>query len=310
MRLHLLPRGLIYVEAVAVHGSIQSASRAIGISASAIDRQIVMLEERFEAQLFDRTSTGMVLTTAGEMLIVLVRKWRADENRILSDVKQMQGIDLGHIRLVTMDSLVNGPIPQFLGEVAERFPQVRIDVEIATPDDAIAALYAGEADIALAFNIKPQRDLHVVWTADLPLVCVVSPNHPLAKTNSVSLKDIRSQVLVLQSRALVIRRMLEAKHAWTFSNDRPPVVTNSLQLVKQLATAGSHVALTSQLDAAAELLVGTLVAIPVSDKNIAIQTISIAISTQRTLPRICRVVSEVLGESIQKSLDRVSTGQG
>lgn len=305
MHLHLVPRGLNYVDAVAKHGSIQAASRAIGISASAIDRQIVILEERFGVQLFDRLSTGMTLSAAGETLIVLIRRWQADENRIWSDIKQMQGIDLGHIRLVTMDSLVNGPIPRFLNMVATRFPKVRIDVEIMTPDEAVTALDAGEADIALAFNIKPQRDIHLVWNASLPLVCIVAANHPLATRKKVSLKDIRSQVLVLQSRSLAIRRILESQHAWMFTDERPPVVTNSLQLVKQLVMAGSHIALTSQLDAAHELKTGSLVAIAVSDKSVSNQSISVAISTRRTLPRICRVVSESLGENIQTSLDEV-----
>lgn len=305
MHLHLVPRALIYIDAVAVHGSIQAASRAIGISASAIDRQIVNLEERFEVQLFDRMSTGMALSAAGEMLIVMIRRWQADEIRIWSDVKQMQGVDLGHIRLITMDSLVNGPIPCFLSEVSERFPRVRIDVEIATPDAAAAALMAGKADIALTFNMPAHRDLHIVWSAELPLVCVVSPKHPLAHNASVSLKQIRSHMLVLQSRALVIRRMLEAKHAWTFNSDRPPIVTNSLQLLKQLARSGTHAALTSQLDAANELLEGTLISIPISDRNIPSQSISVAISTPRTLPKICRVLSEALGISMQKSLDNV-----
>lgn len=305
MQLHLVPRALIYIDAVAVHGSIQAASRAIGISASAIDRQIVNLEERFGVQLFDRLSTGMNLSVAGEMLVVLIRRWQADENRILSDVKQMQGVNLGHIRLVTMDSLINGPIPTFLSQIAEDFPRVRIDVEIATPDDAVASLKTGEADIALAFNMNAHRDMHVVWSADLPLVCVVSPTHELAQQDRVSLKQIRSHVLVLQSRTLIIRRMLEAQHRWTFTSDHPPTVTNSLQLLKQLAKAGTHAALTSRLDAAHELLNGSLVAIPISDKNIPSQSIGVAVSTPKSLPKICRVVSEALGESIQRSLDEV-----
>ena len=41
MALHVLPRSLNYLETVARLGSIQAASRSIGIAASAIDRQII-----------------------------------------------------------------------------------------------------------------------------------------------------------------------------------------------------------------------------------------------------------------------------
>ena len=73
MALHLVPRSLVYVEAVAEHCSVQGASRAIGIAASAIDRQIVLVEERLGVQLFDRMTTGMALTPAAEILVEIGR---------------------------------------------------------------------------------------------------------------------------------------------------------------------------------------------------------------------------------------------
>ncbi|MGO4852872.1 LysR family transcriptional regulator [Phaeovulum sp. W22_SRMD_FR3] len=305
MALHLTPRGLHYVEAVAEHGSIQAASRAIGIAASAIDRQIKLLEDRLGVLLFDRMTTGMALSPAGEMFVVLVRRWKADENRILSDVKQMQGVDMGHIRIVAMDSLVNGLVPRFLACMAETYPRVRIDVDVVTPDDALMALEEGQCDIALAFNLRPQRDVHVLWSAELPLLCVARPDHPLAHSPKVALKDVREHALVVQSRALPIRRILEARHSWMFSDGPPPVVTNSLQLLKHLVVAGSHVALTSEMDAAPELLDGRMVAIAVTGINMPAQNLSIAINTRRSLPRISKVVSDLLAREAQALLDNV-----
>lgn len=306
MPLHLVPRGLLYIEAVAEHGSIQAASRAIGISASAIDRQIVQLEDRLGVRLFDRMTTGMALSIVGETFVVLARRWRADEDRIWSDVKQMQGVDLGHIRLATMDSLVNGPIPKFLTRIAEKYPRVRVDVEIATPDDAVQAIISRKADIALAFNLKPQRDVHVAWTENLPLVCVAAPFHPLVNPSPVTLRDVIDFPLVLQSRALAIRRILEARHAWILSENRPPVVTNSLQLLKQLVISGSHVALTSKLDVAQELQDGTLCALPIKEKQLTVQSISVAISSRRTLPNICRTVLDELVEEMGSLVKEIS----
>jgi DNA-binding transcriptional LysR family regulator len=310
MALHLVPRSLQYVEAVAEHGSIQAASRAVGIAASAIDRQIKLLEARLGVQLFDRLTTGMSLSPVGEMFIVLARRWKADENRIWSDVKQMQGVDLGHIRLVTMDSLVNSLLPRFLQHVASVYPKVRIDVEIATPDDAVAVLDAGEADVALAFNLRPQRDVHVMWSEELPLLCVMAPSHPLARQTDVRLSQVREHPIAVQSPALAIRRILEARHGWMFAGDRPPVVTNSLQLLKQLVVAGTHVALTSELDTAQELLEGRLVAVPVKGDNVMPQSISLVISSRRTLPRIATRVADLLAKDVADTLARVRARRG
>ncbi|WP_172331144.1 LysR family transcriptional regulator [Mangrovicoccus sp. HB161399] len=303
MALHLVPKALLYVEAVAEHGSIQAASRATGIAASAIDRQVKLLEDRLGVLLFDRQTRGMALSAAGEMFVLLAQRWRADEARIVSDVKQMQGVDLGHIRLATMDSLVNGLVPRFLAEIAARYPRVRVDVEVATPDDAAAQLEEGLCDMVLCFNLRPHRDFHVLWSAELPLCCVAAPSHPLASLGAVSLKEVREHAIVVQSRALAIRRILEARHSWIFSDGPPPVVTNSLQLLKQLVISGSHVALTSEMDAAPELLSGRAVALPVEGPKIAAQSISMAINARRSLPRIAGKVAECLASEAQDTLE-------
>ena len=302
---HLVPRSLRYLEAVLEHGSIQGASRATGISASAIDRQIRLLEDRLEVQLFDRLPSGAVLNPVGEMFVVLSRRWRADERRIASDVKQMQGIDTGHIRLAAMDSLVNGVIPRFLGRVAEDYPRVRIDVEIVTPDGAAAMLDDGQVDLALAFNLKPGRDLHMLWSAELPLFCIVAADHPLSECATLALGEVRNQAIVVQSKALTIRRMLEARHSWIFSDGPPPVVTNSLQLLKQLVVAGRHVALTSELDAAPEIASGLVKAIPIRGSDVSGQTIGLAINPRRTLPKIAIAIADELSREVERSLDEV-----
>lgn len=302
MQLHLVPRNLNYIEAVAEHGSIQGAARAIGISASAIDRQIKLVEEQLGAQLFDRQTRGMQLSPAGEMFVLLARKWRADETRIQSEVKRMQGVDFGHLRLATMDSLVNGVVPHFLKVISSKYPRVRVDVEVTTPDDAAELLENGQCEMVLSFNLKPQRDVHIVWSEKLPLYCVLAPGHPLACQTEVSLADVRKYAIVIQSKALSIRRILDARHSWVFEHGAPPVVTNSLQLLKQLAAAGKHVALTSEMDAAPELMSGRLLALPVTGTNIAAQSISVAVDSRRTLPRIAYIVADCLANVASETL--------
>lgn len=305
MQLNLVPRCLHYIEAVADHGSIQSAARATGISASAIDRQIKLVEDGLGVRLFDRHTRGMQLSPAGEMLVLLTRRWRADEARIQSEVKRMQGVDFGHIRLATMDSLVNGPIPRFLDLISRKYPRVRVDVDVATPDETADLLDNGQSDLVLCFNLRRQRDFHVIWTEELPLFCVLAPGHPLAGRDAVSLADVRGHAIVVQSRALAIRRMLDQRHSWMFEQGAPPVVTNSLQLLKQLATAGGHVALTSEMDAAPELLSGRLLALPVTGPHVTSQSISVAVNARRTAPRIANIVAGCLAEVAAETLEAV-----
>ncbi len=310
--LHLLsPKALRYVTAVAATGSIQAAAREVAISASAIDRQILMLEEELGVPLFERQPRGMRLTAAGELLLALSQRWKQDLNRTLSDIKQLQGVSHGQLRLAAMDSHANGLLPDFIQTVAARHPGVVLEVDVVSTDEATRLLLTGEVDLAVAFNLRAQRELHLLWSAELPLGCAMAPGHALASAPSLTLKDVAAWPLAVQSRALAIRRYLERRHAWLLQEARPPLVTNSLQLVKSLVRQGSHVALTSELDVGPEVLAGSVVFVPLQDRNAAPQTVGVAISGSRPLPRMARIVAEELAAFVQDHLARVrEAGQG
>lgn len=301
----LLPKALRYLSAVAQLGSVQAAAREIALSASAIDRQIMLLEEDLGVPLFERLPRGMRPTAAGELLLALSQRWKADLNRTLSDVKQLQGVSHGHLRLAAMDSHANGFLPGFIHKMVQEHPGIVLEVDIANTADTVRHLVDGSVDIAVAFNLKPQRELHVVWSTELPLGCVVAAGHALACAESVSLKEVAVWPLAIQSHALAIRHYLERRHAWLLREARPPLVTNSLQLVKALVCSGSHVALTSELDAGPEILDGSARFIPLNDGSAQPQTIGVAISASRPIARIGRVAADLLAEYVASYLAQV-----
>ncbi|WP_323033077.1 LysR family transcriptional regulator [Paracoccus sp. (in: a-proteobacteria)] len=294
--LHLVPRVLRYVESVAEIGSIQRTSREIGIAASAIDRQILQLEESLGVQLFERQAAGMSLTVAGERVVMLARRWHKDSETLVSELKQMQGVDMGVVRVAVMDSQVNGLLPLCVERIARDYPRIHVEIEVMSPDAAAVALDRGDVDIAMAFNLRPQRQLHVLWSENLPLGCLVSPGHALARHRAVTLAEVTRHPLALQSRTLAIRQKLEKQFGWLIRDTERTVVTNSLQMVKQLAMRGGHVALTSEMDAATELLEGRLVFVPIEERLSIGQSIAIAVSTRRFLTRVARLVASTMCE--------------
>ncbi len=301
----LLPKVLRYLAAVAQTGSVQAAAREVSISASAIDRQILLLEDELGVPLFERQPRGMRLTAAGEMVLALSQRWRSDLSRTISEVLQLQGVHRGQVRVVAMDSHVNGFLPEFVRDVGAQHPGIVLEVDIASPDEASAMLQAGEADVAVVFNLRQQRSLNQVWGAELPLGCAVAPDHPLARQTEASFQDVAAWPLAVQSRALAIRRYLERRHPWLLHDARPPLVTNSLQLLKQLVCGGTHVALTSELDVGPELLAGRLRFVRLREHSAQPQTVAVATSATRTLPHVTRIVAEGLAAHVQRHLDLV-----
>ena len=306
MRASLVPSALRYVDQVARSGSIQRAAKEMNIAASAINRQILLLERDLGVTLFDRVARGMRLTSAGDTVVTLARRWRTDERRADADLKRLLGINQGHVRLIAMDSHANGFLPRVVQVIAEKHPRISLEIQIASTDEAQAALLGGEADLVTAFNLPPHRDLHVIWRRELPLGCVVAPKHVLAKHKTISMQEIVAHPIALQHKMLAIRRYLDARHGWLFVEGQSMVETNSLQLVKLLAASGRYVALTSQLDAAPEIVAGTLKFIPVRDKGAEPQTISLAIDGRMPLTKIAKIVADELAESMEEDLALVA----
>jgi DNA-binding transcriptional LysR family regulator len=305
MRGSLVPSVLRYVEQVARSGSIQRAAKDLNIAASAINRHILLLEQELDVALFERVARGMRLTSAGDTVVTLARKWRSDERRAAAELKQLQGINQGNVKLAAMDSHANGFLPRIIAKLASEHPSISLEVQIASTDDAMAALLGGSVDLAAIFNLSPHREVHVLWKSELPFGCVVAPGHGLARQKSISMQEVAAYPIALQSKVLPIRRYLDARHGWLFTGGQKMVETNSLQLVKSLAKSGRYVAFTSELDAAPEILDGSLVFLPVRDKGAEPQTVSIALDGRRPLSRIAKIVADELSEGIVADLKGV-----
>lgn len=308
MSLHLVPRALRYVLAVADHGSIQAASRALGIAASAIDRQIHALEDAGQSPLFERQPRGMRLTPAGEALVVLARRWQADADRMDTHLSEMRGQEHGVVRIAAMDSLANSLLPDLINWVRKTHPRIQLAIDILTPPEATEALDLGTADVAIAFNMQQHRYHHRLWHAELPFGCAISPNHPLAEKSELDLAALDGHPTVAQNERLPIRQRLERQYSWFFKENVPVLSTNSLQLLKRSLVDSDLALITSELDVLAELESRELVFVPLRVQGLKPQSISVVVDTRRTLLRATRVVTEQLAEVAATRLDRLRGG--
>ena len=298
----LVPAALLYFDRVASTGSIQAAARAQNIAASAIDRQIHGLEERLGVRLFDRMPKGMRLTAAGEALVRLVHRWRAEERNAIAEIFQLQGVQQGQVNVFAMDSHATTILPRLVQEIAAAHPLIGLSIQIGSTDEAVAALLSGQADLIIVFNLPQRSDVRPLWSLPLPFGCIVAPHHPLLERQDVKFQDVITYPIALQSRSLLIRRFLELQYSWLFAEPHGRIETNSLHLVKNLARSGTYVALTSELDAANELAEGTLRFLRLTEIDALPQSSDIAIDASKPLNTLVQIVAETAASVIEAAL--------
>ena len=77
--------------AVAEHGSIRAASRALGIAQSGITQQLQNLESMLGATLFTRTNRGIALTAIGQRMLQRAATILGECARAEHEAQQLRG---------------------------------------------------------------------------------------------------------------------------------------------------------------------------------------------------------------------------
>lgn len=304
----LVPAFLRYFEQVALSGSIQGAARELHVSASAIDRQILKLEEQLGEELFERLPRGMRLTPAGDIVLVMIQGWHTDERRAVSELSQLRGEQRGHVKLFAMDSNATSILPRLIENIALSHPLINLSVEVGSTNHAASALVSGAVDAIIAFNLPASHALQLVWKCELPFGCIVAADHQLTRVGEVTLEEIVSYPVVFQSRSLHIRHYLESRYSWLFADPGNRVETNSLQLVKKLVAGGRYVSFTSELDAAEEIADGSLQFLTLDKIGATPQTVSVATRTDQPVSAPVTVILDELVSIVESLLAQARAG--
>ncbi|MER8862605.1 LysR substrate-binding domain-containing protein [Mesorhizobium sp. M0751] len=136
--------------AVADTGNFTKAAERAGRTQSAVSMQMKKLEGMVGDSLFERGSRGVALTRRGGELV-------ANARRIVSLLDEtaasMVAAPLGGpVRIGIPEEYGHAILSRALGAFAKRHPQVDITVRYAHSGAQIAALAAGELDLAVVFE--------------------------------------------------------------------------------------------------------------------------------------------------------------
>ncbi len=142
---------LKYFVEVARCGSVRKASETLHVAASAVNRQILNLEEEMGVELFDRLPNGMRLNPAGERLLRHIQSTLHDFQVVRTEIDALKGDRSGHIKVVSMDSLFLDLLPAVVEEFSQVYPAATYTMTSAQPMDVAAAVLSGQADIGCAF---------------------------------------------------------------------------------------------------------------------------------------------------------------
>jgi DNA-binding transcriptional LysR family regulator len=279
----MLSRFSIYFDEVARRGSIREASDRLGIVASAVDRQIVLMEARLGAKLFERTPSGLKLTAAGELMADRVRRWQRETAQLKVEIDELQGLRRGEVSI----AVVEGSLAFFgrvLSQFRDKYPAITYSVHVAGTRKIAADILAGVTEIGLTINHEDHPGLRVERNLIYQVGAVVPPAHPLARHEEVTVLECNDYPLIIPHESISLRAIVD--QVWMRNAGIAPpavAVVDSIAAIKVLTKAGLGVALLTPLDILHEISSGALAFIPLKGQHIPLSVLSLISASRRML---------------------------
>ncbi|GAA3891393.1 MULTISPECIES: LysR family transcriptional regulator [Gibbsiella] len=293
-----------YFLAVARTGSLRKAAEVLHVSASAINRQILLAEEMMETLLFERLPSGLRLTTAGELLYDDILRWNKEYRRTRERFDELQGLKRGHVSIGLIAALNEGPVVDALAAIAREYPWFTFDIGIH--DSQVIGEQVANADVDFGILLDPieSTGLEVRAFSEMPIGVVMPPAHPLADQPRLSIGQLGEYRHLMPAAPLIVHdrtALLYKRHNMT---PAASMTCNDIRMMKSLIRAGAGIAVLSVLDVFTEVETGALAFVPLQGPPVRPLTLALCVAPRRQLSRAAQLaiqkVSAVI-ESLQQA---------
>jgi molybdate transport repressor ModE-like protein len=239
-------------------GSLSGAAQAIGIGQPSASQHLRLLEAAAGQRLVERGGRGSRLTEAGRVLAGRAAQALATLDAAEEELGALAGLQTGTIHLGA--STVPGVylLPDTLGCFRREFPNVRIEVEIASTGEIVRRLLAGSVQLAIVGSgDADERIVLEPFLAD-ELVGVAKPGL-IRRANGVArAEDLSEHMLLARESDSASRRL--ADRALAAAGVQPAGVweLGSSEAIKRTAREGLGFSFLSRYAVAEEVERGEL----------------------------------------------------
>ncbi|MCL4810952.1 MAG: LysR family transcriptional regulator [Vicinamibacteraceae bacterium] len=231
-------RQLEIIRAIAETGSFTGAGARLGVSQSAISRQILLLEEELDEPVFLRVGRRVRITAAGEALLQLSHRVFRDLGDTLAAITDTEKPLIGTLHLVGGMTVSLYVFPALLREFGRIHPQADVKISAGSGERCAAMIRSGTADLGLLTLPVDEPDLVTVPAIEEELLLVTSDSHALAARKRVTSQDLKGVPFVLFEPGSNTRRVIDQFFAREGIEPRIVMETENVEIIKALVRVG------------------------------------------------------------------------
>ncbi|MFO1061380.1 MAG: LysR family transcriptional regulator [Dongiaceae bacterium] len=160
--------------AIAELGSFRAAAERLGVTQPTVSMRIRELEHSLGTQLFDRSTYRPRLTADGREILRYAQRMMGLLHEMRASALDGAGV-VGTIRLGAADTFALTCLPALLGRLEDRFPRLKVALDIDYSFNLNRKLQAGELDLAFLTAPAAGPEVSVEPLAPIGLAWVASP---------------------------------------------------------------------------------------------------------------------------------------
>jgi len=293
---------LLVFHEVAKRRSFSKAAEELFISQPAVTKHIKELERKVGMGLIQRRRGGFALTEAGKILFKYTHKISShlmDIENLLEDLKKdHQGI----LKIGTTESYSKGLMPKLLSGFQASCPFMKIALDVGNSEEIEKSLLVYKNDLVLIAVTKKTSRFESIPFLKEELVLIVSPNHPLVKGKTVSLKELERYPLIIRAKGSTTRRIILQAFKEVGIHPSLLIEAGSSEFIKQWVSEGKGVSIIVKRTVEDEEKRGIIKTIPLLEK-LYLQVAFLYLKEEKSNPAIKTFVNfiENQGRKLIKS---------
>ena len=279
-------------------GSVTEAASRLGVAPSAVSRQIARLESDLDTLLFERRARGMAPNAAGELLAVHAKRAWQDIERVAEDIRAVRGLRVGSVRIASTEGFAYEFLPPLIAKFRQNYKGIGFSLSVSTQAEIVRMVREGDVDIGITFGLSSERSINVELRQPSPILAVLGQAHPLARKRQLTLAQISAYPLALPPPFTTTRQLLDISRGRQGLHFETVFECDRLGPLIRFAAAGGSITFCGRETLQGYLDSGTMVAIPLRDREMNERHFEVQTMAGRTLPAACRAFLDHLGAAL------------
>jgi DNA-binding transcriptional LysR family regulator len=250
-------------------GSFSGAAEELCVTEPAVFIQVRSLERLLGFTLLDKfgkelrpTEAGRVLYDYGEKIFTLVEE-------ATKAVQELQDLKKGSLRLGVTQPLAQYLMPVLISAFQDKYPRIAVYIDGSSSRELVEGILQHRYELAVVARVPyPEKITFIPYTRD-DILLVVSPHHPLAARDTVSLSELAKEPVILTDAKSAVKFSVWKEFEQKGLHPSAIIEAGNIEFIKQLVEKGKGYSFLASVCVREEIKKGILSTIPLENGGFA-----------------------------------------